>query len=332
MRFTIIADSFELVKGGIEKQAEILNNMLRLKGHVSKLLPFFEFRFAQLDPEDILVIEGIHRFFLLRFLFRRKKNFTVLFTHGSFYLWTNEGRQFIKSSGTAFPKLKRLFDIVFMQRVLSKIDLIVTLSESESYDINKLFGRTLPNFYSLGNFSDEQDSTICDPPVELEAITGKYICYIGRLEKRKNLLPLVEAAIKLDLPLVLAGQDQGEFTKLKSYCDKMNFNKLFYFGIVTKEMKFALINSSNILVISSFFEGLPTIALEAIKSNKRVILTKYNYMDPHPCVSFVEPTAEQLSREIKLTWDETDCKFGFSSNQGIIENFLNFLKNKTMEC
>lgn len=328
MKFTIIADSFELVKGGIEKQAEILNNMLCNNGHDSKLTSFSEFQFAQVSRDDILVIEGIHRFFLLNLLFHKKKNYTILFTHGSFYLWSREGRQFIKSSGTAYPKLKRLFDIIFMKRILSKIDLIVTLSEKESNDLRTLFGRTLGDFYSFGNFSDEPNSAIYDIPMELANVKGKYICYIGRLERRKNPITLVKSAILVDMPVVFAGQDQGELIRLKNYCREKDFNKLFYAGIVSKEMKFALISSSNVVVIPSYYEGLPTIALEAIKSGKRVILTRYNYMNPHPCVSLVEPIAEDISREIKMKRDEINCKNGFQSNQDTLENLLSVVKSK----
>ena len=315
-----------MVKGGIEKQAELLNNLLLSNNYASKLVSFPDVRLDEIDRDDILVIEGIHRVFLLRLIFRKKKNFSILFTHGSFYLWTDEGRHFIKSSGVPFPKLKRLFDLIFMKRILSKINLIVTLSEKESTDLRSLFGITSPYFFSLGNFSDEPDSTKYDVPKELETIKGKYLCYIGRLEKRKNPIALVKAAAIVDMPVVLAGQDQGELIRLENYCREKNFSKLIYLGIITKDLKLALISFCNFMVIPSFFEGLPTVALEAVKSGKQVILTKYSYMDPHPCVSSVEPTAEDIAREIKTMSVETSCKTGFKSNQLVLENLLNVIK------
>lgn len=328
MKFKIISDSFEMVKGGIEKQAEILNYLLHTNGYDSELISFSEFRFREVTQEDILIIEGIHRSFLLKLLFHRNRNRIVLFTHGSFYLWSDEGRRFIKSSETPFPKLKRMFDILFMKNILVRINLIVTLSVRESVDISNLFSSKSLNFYDLGNFSDEPDSTKYDLPKDLETLKGRYICYIGRLEKRKNPVALVEAAIKLDTPVVFAGQDQGELIKLRNFCSKNNFNKLIYLGIVSKEMKFALIKYSNFIVIPSFFEGLPTVALEAIKIHKRVILTKYCYMNPHPCISFVDPSSEDILREIQALKGKSICATGYTNNTVILKNFLNIIETQ----
>ncbi|MEM3489784.1 MAG: glycosyltransferase family 4 protein [Nitrososphaerota archaeon] len=321
MRFVVVADSFEKVKGGIENQARILFNLISSTSHKVVFIDYSELNKNTFSKGDVVIIEGIHRPKLFKLLFYRTPCYKIIFTHGSFYAWTDHPRVSFKGSGTNFLKIKRVFDLLFMKRILNKFDMIVTLSMRESADLAKMFGIVQQKFFSLGNFSDEPPSSGEQDKVK-DLPSGDYACYVGRLDERKNLIELLKAAAQQDIDVVMAGQDQGMLNKLLNYCETHNFKKFHYEGVVDEATKFRIIQNSRFAVIPSFFEGLPTFAIEAIKCKKNVIVTKNCYMDPHPCVIFTETNFEAISIAIEKALVKTPCNIGYDSNNSLFERFL----------
>lgn len=321
MKIVVIADSFEKMKGGIEKQAETLFKLLSAGSHQ---VVFVEYNMLNKDifsRNDVVIIEGIHRLKLFKLLFYRISGYKIIFTHGSFYPWAGHPSIQFKGTGTNFLKTKRVFDLLFMKQILRKFDLIVTLSVSESNDLGKIFRITQQKFFALGNFSDELPLSI-KRNIAIDLPNRDYACYVGRLDARKNLIELLKAANHLDLDVVMAGQDQGMLNKLLEYCNVNNFKRFHYEGIVDEATKFKIIQTSRLAAIPSLFEGLPTFALEALKCGKSVVVTKNCYMDPHPCVIFTDTNWEDISIAIEKATVKSECNAGYESNESVLKRFM----------
>ena len=322
--FVIVADPLARTKGGIENHADILMNLLRIHGYEVSFHNYKKFKNKDLKKSDVLIVEGIHRFNLLKILFLRSKGAKILFTHGSFYLWADERRYLWKIGGERYLLFKRTFDKIIMRKILMHFDLIVTLSSKETKDISDFFRIRSNNFVELEVFSDEPllNSDQCNTT---ESFRYNFLCFIGRLDKRKNLIELLMAAHKLNMNLVVAGQDHGTLDELNDYCIKNNFTKFQYLGVIDNATKFSLIRSSSLVVIPSFFEGMPLLAVEALKMGKSTVLTKNSYMAPHPCIELTDYDSDSLVRAIRHKLDSNSCNLGFISNEECFEKFLSSL-------
>lgn len=326
LKFLIVSDSEKEVLGGIENHSKILRELLFEHGYNVTWLNYKNTKTKLFKNIDIIVYEGIHRMKLLQLLLHKKRNVMILFTHGSFYLESKERRFLRKYDSTKHQLLKIIFDRIFMKAILNKFDRIVTLSNSESKDISDLFNLEKSKLHYLDVFSDEIEKD--DNLLEINDnyfIKKKYICYIGRLDYRKNLISLLQACVILDLTLIIAGQDQGMLSELKKYSELHKFDKFNYVGIISKEEKLLLIKNSLLVVIPSFFEGTPVTAKEALKLGKKVVMTKNSYMDDSPCICKVNPDTDSIVCAINESLDSNICDGQFVSNKELFTKFINLI-------
>jgi len=116
-------------------------------------------------------------------------------------------------------------------------------------------------------------------PFPIEA-KGKLIyTYVGRLSKTKGTDLLIEVINELnnernDLYFALLGGG----VKYKSYKNKVNnINNIFLPGYIQKNLEDYYVNS-DIFILPSFYEGLPTVILEAMASGLPIITTDVSDM------------------------------------------------------
>ncbi|MFQ5963570.1 MAG: glycosyltransferase family 4 protein [Candidatus Scalinduaceae bacterium] len=97
---------------------------------------------------------------------------------------------------------------------------------------------------------------------------------VGRLVSRKSVQDLINVVKSINCPnlkLVIIG-DGPEKPKLESLSKKLNVSdRIFFFGNVTDEEKFQLLNISDIYVSSSQHEGFGIVFLEAMASGLPVV-------------------------------------------------------------
>ncbi len=327
MSYAIVADSFEETKGGIENHARILSELLISHGNKVEILDYRGKWFKSIKNHEIVIIEGIHRIQLLRLAFTKFNGILFLFTHGSFYLLDNRRRDLRRRSKTKYLTFKRIFDRIFMRRILNVFQKIFTLSNTETEDLSKMFIIGKEKISELEVFSDESEGGTNNYHI-LQSRQDSFLCYIGRVDARKNLISLLMAAIKLDIKLVVAGQDQGSVRELISFCKRKNFKKFSYLGIVSKEKKLELLRSAALIVIPSFFEGTPLLAVEAIKQGKNVVMTKNSYMPHNQCIFFTAVDVRSLTNAIKLALSGPGCLPDFPTNAQVYLKFLEVLKRE----
>lgn len=110
--------------------------------------------------------------------------------------------------------------------------------------------------------------------IEFKLPKGTNIVATGRLTNQKGFDILIEAFGKIkhkDVNLVILGEGEDRL-KLEQLVDKYNLKKRVYMpGFV--ENPFTILKNADLFVLSSRYEGLPTVLIEALALNKKIIST-----------------------------------------------------------
>ncbi len=116
-------------------------------------------------------------------------------------------------------------------------------------------------------------------------ITGPYFFYVGRIERRKNILGIVEAfeivKKKHHFPhkLVLAGKAGYGYEEIKSIIDKSNYaSDIVLTGFISEEEKWNFMQHAEIFLFPTWSEGFGLPVLEAQSMGVPVITSDTSLM------------------------------------------------------
>jgi glycosyltransferase involved in cell wall biosynthesis len=303
MRIVVVGDRFATTPGGIEAHAEGLARKLLAAGHeVRWVRPGWWGISSMLRGPDLLVFEGVRRAALLRYRCSAVGRHApaVLFTHGSFYEFLH-GAELIEDGlheGRVRRALKRTFDRLFMTGILARMRCILTLSGRESEELRRLFGDVRSPIIVSPNWVDLEPPFRPAPHLaEWGLAPGSYVCAVSRIEARKNLSCVIAAVRPLHIPFALAGSDFGDLAALEraAAATEVVFR---YLGRIGEREKAELIGSALAVVIPSYLEGVPILALEALHLGTPVICTSRSYLDPGEGVVLIPPTSAALRAAI----------------------------------
>jgi len=321
----VISDDVNKIRGGIENHAKILVSELKNYGFTVFTIEYSKFKITRFRENSAIIVEGIHRYNLLKLMLTlmvlRRKPKLYIFTHGSFYyyLHSKEFEKFGYKENRLF--IKRIFDVILMKKILSKFNKIIVLSESEKFDIMKIFRLDANKIVPLPVYSDEFDNV-----KENRLKYGdNYICYIGRIDKRKNVIELLKVAENVNFNVYVSGQDTGQLEEIIKVLKEKKISNFKYLGVITKSEKGELIKGSLCVVLPSYFEGMPLTACEALKLGKPVVMTKYSYMDKVNGLYFCEPNYNDIIINIEKAIS-TNLDIKFISNRDITRELINIIK------
>ena len=177
-------------------------------------------------------------------------NRMVIHIHGGVYLI---------SESIPFP-FRQILKYVFSWKVP-----FITLSETETGALRKRFHAK--HVVSLPNCVDLKDAQAFERKYKDDP-TPLTLGYLGRIAKTKGMDYLLQACYMLkerNIPfqLKLAGVEEFEGQYLPHF-SKILGNQFVYSGIVSGESKKAFLQSLDVLVMPTFFEGLPMSLLECM--------------------------------------------------------------------
>ena len=322
----VISDDVDKVRGGIENHAEILTSELRNQGYTVFTIDYSKFKLMRFREDSVIIVEGIHRYRLLKMMLTLmispRKLKLYIFTHGSFYyhLHSKELKKFGYRDNKYF--IKRIFDFIFMKRILSRFNKIIVLSEKEKSDIIEIFKLDSSRIVPLPVYSDEFENI-----KENKSKYGdNYVCYIGRIDRRKNVIELLNVAENVDFNVYVAGQDTGQLEEIMKVLKEKKINNFQYLGEITKSEKGELIKGSLCVVLPAYFEGMPLTACEALKLGRPVVMTKYCYMDEVNGLYLCEPNYRDLIVNIERAIG-TNLDIRFISNSDVTREFINIIES-----
>jgi len=177
--------------------------------------------------------------------------------------------------------LKKIYDKTVGIFSLKNAKKIICISDAQKKEILNAYGskrierkiEIIPNGIFIKNFHKHKHSK---HKQKNQNKNGKVILSMGRLVYRKGFHILIDAAkqIQDNVKIVIAGPDGGERKNLEKQISNNNLNnKVILINSIDGETKENLLFNSDVFVIPSLYEGLPTTLLEAMFYGKPVIST-----------------------------------------------------------
>ena len=161
------------------------------------------------------------------------------------------------------------------EKVLSgcrEIDRVMALSEAQKQDIIRLYNLTPDKIMVVGaGYNDSLfylDTKSSSDPVQL--------VYAGKLSNAKGVPWMLRALQTITSPswrMHLVGSGSGEEKEQCLLMAKELGQKVYVHGPLSQENLATILRRSHILVLPSFYEGLPLVILEALASGCRLVAT-----------------------------------------------------------
>lgn len=156
----------------------------------------------------------------------------------------------------------------FVRKQLNRVDGIIALSESwKSFFVNEL---QCEHVYVLNN--------VISPPLSGGKSVnhdGLSLLFLGLIQKQKGIYDLIDVVHKcardgVNVKLNIGGN--GEVERLKELINELSLqNNVIFHGWVSGEQKAQLFRNNDVLVLPSYYEGLPLSVVEAFSYGKPVI-------------------------------------------------------------
>jgi len=173
--------------------------------------------------------------------------------------------------------------------------IIVTSDQAKKY-IEKRYNISPAKINLVSNYVD----TELFKPLEVRKNPAS-ICFVGRFEKQKNLLLLVEALQGLDVRLVLIGSGSLK-EEILNRAKKLQINVEFK-GTLPNDQLPEELNKYEIFVLPSTYEGNPKVLLEAMACGMAVVGTNVigiNNIIKHKDNGYLcDPNVESLRNSVK---------------------------------
>ena len=207
------------------------------------------------------------------------------------------------------------------RHVFTGADRVVVTTDAIKDTVMKRYGvpgegiTVIPNYVQTDGFRPEPRTRP----------SGRRICYVGRLEKEKNLFGLWRAMKGLDAELVVAGSG-SLLAELRRDAEENNLAVQFL-GTVPHERLPNILNASDVFVLPSFYEGHPKALLEAMACALPVIGTRVagiRELIRHGETGYLcETTPEAIRSAIEeLLGDPTArTKMGKNARSFVVERF-----------
>lgn len=163
-----------------------------------------------------------------------------------------------------------------VQRAIASTDHVITVSHSSADDICEIFDldpsrlTTIPHGIDFARFA-----TPTQLSVEVaEKVPNTFALYVGNIEPRKNLVPLIDAfessrLRRLGIPLVVAGKPAWNSEPAMARISEAR--NVIYLGFVSDEDRTALMQTCACFVFPSLYEGFGFPVLEALAAGAFVL-------------------------------------------------------------
>lgn len=166
-------------------------------------------------------------------------------------------------------------------RAIQTSDRLITVSHSSAVDISEVFSvdiekidvihHGIDNKFFDFDFSLLEQSSISKKV--LEATQKPYILYLGNIEPRKNIGPLIRAIKNTpnlkEVHLVIAGKPAWDFKEVMSLIEETP--NVTHLGFVSDEERLYLMRNTDLFVFPSLYEGFGFPVLEALATGAPVL-------------------------------------------------------------
>ena len=179
-----------------------------------------------------------------------------------------------------------IYNRLAILHAIRQASLIITVSEAVKKELMELLSCTKnikvihnavsPNFRKLSEERKVRGKQL----LKKLGVSGRYILFVGTLEKRKNILGLLRAFVRLkqltkkfqELKLVLVGNQGYGFVEISAYLDRHQLSdSIILTNYVREDELITLYNLAELFVYPSLYEGFGIPLLEAMACGVPII-------------------------------------------------------------
>ena len=227
---------------------------------------------------------------------------------------------------------------------------IIAASQSTKKDLNEMFGVEKDKIIVAYHGVDKRFFTKSGA-AEVERVKNKlhlednYLLFLGMLEKRKNIIRIIEAYERLkeklsetgggqkDYQLVLAGSPGHSFKDIKDKIEQSKYkNKILITGYVQPDDLDPLYEGAKVLVFPTLYEGFGLPVIEAMANGLPVITSNISSLPEAAGNQALLVDPYNVADIFHALWDLlTDPSLCHTLSQGGIKRAANFDWTKTAE-
>jgi len=216
----------------------------------------------------------------------------------------------------------KLFSYPAVKTLLEKSSNVAAVSPSVADEVAWHYGVPRGSIHVIFNGVASDILQIKKPKDE-----GFVLC-VGRLDRRKGPLDLLEAAKSVDATFLIAGKGPLEKELIERASAYGISNKFRLLGHIDRKLLVQLYSTASLAVVPSYYEGLPTTLLEAMGAGLPVVATNIPsiacVVDNNKDGLLVQPGSPyQLAESINrlLSDKELRIKLGMSAREKIIHAY-----------
>lgn len=178
-----------------------------------------------------------------------------------------------------YKKIQYLYHHLIMLKIKKRADKIITISKFSKQEIINLYGIDKSKIEIVYLATDQSDLTILPKPEY-----DKYLLYIGRIERKKNVLNMVKAfdLIKDKYPkmkFLLAGSYGNQINEIEKYIKQKDMeDRVKLLGYIEKNHLKSLLKNSTVFIFPTLYEGFGMPILDAMNFGVPVVTSVGN---PH---------------------------------------------------
>lgn len=253
---------------------------------MSDVMPYESSVFSTLTPDEITMYFGHFKQGILRAVEEIKPSFIL-----SNHLWAATAAAVEAVEGIVEGKRPQIYGIChgtdirqmqlapnFKNRVLNgcrQLDAALCLSNEQAVWVNKAYGLHEKHIKVIGTGYDNH--TFCESHLEKASISSPVqLVYAGKLSNSKGVVELLKAFKGIahkGFSLSLAGGGTGEEAETIMSAIEATVGA-DYVGRLSQQELAALFNRASILVLPSFYEGLPLVVIEALACGMKVVVNE----------------------------------------------------------
>jgi len=297
MKILMVGKYFYPVIGGVELHMQNLAHELVKKGHDVEVFASNEdFKGAKLPAEGEIERIRIRRFPNVFSLCKEILNsdhdvihyhlFRKVYVDASIIAGRIANKPLVFTPHCVYPPqspfmkvAKKAYDSSFGHLSLALIDRIIALTENDKNDIIAIGAdprkiEIVPNSIRFEKFKNLVSGELFRNKYGVD----RFLLYVGRIDWNKGLEHVIQAMPnlkKLGLKFVIVGEDMGYRAKLDELINGLGVGQdVIFTGKISEDMLFSAYAACKLFILPAFYEGLPTVVLEAMAYRKPVIAAK----------------------------------------------------------
>lgn len=177
--------------------------------------------------------------------------------------------------GIDFPTIPVIGDLyyeLYRRRTIPWLGDLHRVITMNSIDRERIVERGVPADRVVVVPSGIEEEAFDEP--EVDPGPDRFVFYLGRIHREKGLEDLIRIAPELDVPVLLAGPDDGDRDRLEELAERLGVaERVRFLGLVDEEVKRGLFRNATVFALPSRHEGLGLVLLEAWAQGTPVVST-----------------------------------------------------------